>query len=149
VGAAGRLPATLDFIAAIPMPHPSQFIVSEAWLVFKLNEAPISTRVEGDFNCVALMDAASCFILSTTFVPIGKTEPSKTAVRRLFQEAKAHKRQLPQTLFVPDDHFISIVPAEANRLAITVVRVPEDELLPFIGEARKSFSEHFGGRKLQ
>lgn len=131
------------------MLHPKQFKVNEAWLVFKLNELSIHTELEGDFNCIALMDAASCFILGNTFAPVGETEPSKIAVRNLLKEAKAHKHQLPKTLFIPSGQFKSILPAEAERQGIAVVRVPEDQLLVFIGEARASFKEHFGGGSVQ
>ena len=99
------------------MLHPNRFKVNEAWLVFKLNEMPIRTEREGDFNCIVLMDAASCFILGNTFAPAGKAEPSKMAVRRLIKEARAHKRQLPKTLFVPNGQFTSVLPAEAERQA--------------------------------
>ena len=130
------------------MLHPNQFQVNEAWLVFKLNERPVRTERDGDFHCIALMDAASCFLLSSTFTPAGEAEPSKMAVRRLIKEAKAHKRQLPKTLFIPNDQFNSVMPAEAERQGIAVVRVPEDQLLVFIGEARALFKEHFGiGRR--
>jgi hypothetical protein len=131
------------------MLHPNQFEVNEVWLVFKLNQLPIHTELEGDFNCIALMDAASCFILSNTFAPAGEAEPSKMAVRRLLKEAKAHKQQLPKTLFIPDGQFNIVFPAEAERHGIAVVRVPEDHLLVFVGEARESFNEHFGGGSLQ
>jgi hypothetical protein len=127
------------------MRHPNQFKVNEAWLVFKLNDVPIRTESEGDFNCIALMDAASCFILANTFAPAGEAEPPKVAVRRLLKEAKAHKQELPKTLFIPSGQFNNILPAEAERQGIAVVRVSEDELLLFIGEARESFKEHFGG----
>jgi hypothetical protein len=126
------------------MLHPNQFQVNDAWLVFRLNGPPIRTEREGDFNCIALMDAASCFILGNTLVPVGQTEPSNMAVRRLLEEAKAHKRQLPATLFIPSGQFNEIVPAEAARRGIAVVRVPEEKLLVFIGDARESFKEHFG-----
>jgi hypothetical protein len=129
--------------------HPNQFNVNEAWLVFKLNELPIHTESEGDFNCIALMDAASCFILGNTLAPAGEAEPSKMAIRRLLKEAKARKQQLPQTLFVPSGQFNSILPVEAERQGIAVLRVPEDQLLVFIGEARESFKQHFGGDSVQ
>jgi len=125
--------------------HPNRFEVDEAWLVFKVNERPIRTESDGDFDCVALMDAASCFILGNTLAPAGAAEPSKTAVRRLLREANVHKNQLPETLFIPSGQFDTIFPAEAKRLGIAVVRVPEDRLLVFIGEAREAFEEHFGG----
>ena len=131
------------------MLHPNQFKVNEAWLVFKLNDAPIRTESEGDFNCIALMDAASCFILSNTFAPAGEAEPPTMAVRRLLKEAKVHKRELPKTLFIPSGQFNSILPGEAERQGIAVVRVPEDQLLLFIREARESFKEHFRGGSVQ
>jgi hypothetical protein len=42
-----------------------------------------------------------------------------------------------------------VLPAEAERQGIAVVRVPEDQLLVFIGGARESFKEHFGGGSVQ
>jgi hypothetical protein len=48
--------------------HPEQFEVNEAWIAFQLNGAPIRTEDDGDFNFIALMDAASCFILGSEFI---------------------------------------------------------------------------------
>lgn len=64
------------------MLHPREFQVNEAWIVFKLNDAPISTEADGDFNVIALMDAASCFILGAVFVPVTSAEPSEMEVKR-------------------------------------------------------------------
>lgn len=127
------------------MLHPNQFKVNQTWLVFQLNEAPLHTESEGDFNCIAFMDAASCFILGHTFARAGEAEPTTLAIRNLIEEAKAHKDQLPKTLMIPDGQFTSLLPAEAERQGIAVVRVPEDQLLLFIGDARESFEEAFGG----
>jgi len=123
---------------------PNEVDVNEAWIVFQLNETPIRTEADGHFNCVVLMDAASCFILGMTMVLAGEAEPSKVAVQRLLEEAKAHKQKPADKLFVPSGQFTRIVPAEAERQGIGVVRVAETELLPMIGEARDSFKEHFG-----
>lgn len=131
------------------MLHPDQFEVNEAWVAFKLNDAPLRTDADGDLNCIALMDAASCFILGNMFVPVQDAEPSQVAVRRLLKESKAHKQQLPKTLLVPSEQFNTSLPAEAERQGITVVRVPEDQLLLFVGEARKLFKEHFGAGGVQ
>jgi hypothetical protein len=131
------------------MLHPNQFQVNEAWIAFKLNDAPIRTELDGDFNCVALMDAASCFILSSAFVPSNETEPSTMEVRRLLKKGQAHKQKLPKTLFIPSNQPASILALEAERQSIAVVRVPEDQLLLFIGEARVSFKERFGGGSAQ
>ena len=124
------------------MLHPSQFQVNEAWIAFQLNDAPIQTEQDGSFNCVALMDAASCFILGNAFVPTGSPEPTQLDARRLLKTGWEHKKQFPATLFVPKGQFQTILPAEAKRRGISVVAVVENQLLAFIGEARQGFREH-------
>ena len=66
-------------------------------------------------------------------------------VRRLLKQASAHKKSLPQRLLLPNGQFTAVLPAEAERQGIAVVRVPERQLLVFIGEARSGFEEQFGG----
>lgn len=131
------------------MLNPNQFQVNEAWIAFKLNDAPVATGSDGDFNLVALMDAASCFILGSALVPTSETEPSKLEARRLLKQAKAHKQQLPKTLFIPNNLPASVFTVEAKRQGITVVLVPEDQLLLFVGEARADFKERFSGGGIQ
>jgi hypothetical protein len=129
--------------------HPNQFQVNKAWIIFKLNDAPIPTTLDGDFNFIALMDAASCFILSSAPVAASAAEPSKMEAKRLLKEGQAHKQQLPKTLFIPSDQPAIILTAEAERQGITVVRVPEDQLLLFVGDAREGFKERFCGGSTQ
>lgn len=131
------------------MLHPNQFHVNEAWIAFKLNDAPIRTESDGDYNCLALMDAASCFILSSAMVPANELEASRTEARRLLKKGRAHKQELPKTLFIPSEQPAHNLALEAERQKVTVVRVPEDHLLLFIGEAREAFKEHFGGDSAQ
>jgi len=125
------------------MLHPKQFEVNEAWIAFRLNNAPIRTERDGDFNCIALMDAASCFILGSEFIPVTVSEPTRAQFRRLLKDARRHKQQLPKTLFVPREDVADQVTLEATQQSIDVVRVPERELLIFIGEARDGFAERF------
>jgi hypothetical protein len=129
--------------------HPNQFQVNEAWIAFKLNGAPIRTESDGDYNCLALMDAASCFILSSGLIPANELEASRTEARRLLKSARAHKQELPKTLFIPSEQPAHNLALEAERQKVTVVRVLEDHLLLFIGEAREAFREHFEGGSAQ
>jgi hypothetical protein len=121
--------------------HPSHFQVNEAWIAFQLNEAPIHAGEDGDFNLIALMDAASCFLLSNALVPASAEEPSKLQARSLLRKGQAHKKQLPKTLFIPSNQSANVLATEAERQRITVVRVPEDQLLLFTAEAREGFKE--------
>ena len=131
------------------MLHPNQFLVNEAWIAFKMNDAPIRTGADGDLNFIALMDAASCFILSSALVPATQAEPSKMEAKRLLKEGRAHKQQLPKKLLIPSGQPASLLTIEAERQGITVVRVSENELLPFVSEARESFRERFSGGRTQ
>ena len=124
--------------------HPDQFKVNEAWLVFKLNDEPIHTERDGDFFFLTLMEAASCFILSSTPVSANQAEPTLLQSRRLLKKGQSHKKRWPKTLFVPTELAAQLLSAEAERLGVHVVRVPEDQLSAFIDEARQGFREHFG-----
>jgi hypothetical protein len=125
------------------MLHPQDFKVNEAWIAFRLNHAPIRTARDGDFNCISLMDAASCFILHSETIPVTAAEPTRAQFRRLLKNAKRHKQQLPKTLFVPSEDVADRMTHEATQQQIEVVRIPESEILIFIGEARQGFTEWF------
>ena len=127
------------------MVHPSQFQVNEAWIAFRLNRAPIQTEAEGPFNCFALMDAASCYILGTELVPINKAEPSSLDWRRLLKKGRSHKQQLPKTLYMASGEVAELLCREAALLKIEIVRVAESDLRIFLGEARDGFEEHVSG----
>ena len=127
------------------MLHPNQFEVNEAWIAFQLNDEPIETEQDGSFNSVCLMDAASCFILGTAMVAAQEPEPRQLDARRLLKTAWEHKKKFATTLFVPKGQFQSVLPAEAKRHRISVVSVPESQLMVFIGEARQGFREHVQG----
>lgn len=123
------------------MLHPQQFEVNEAWIVFRLNGMPVRTERDGDFDCIALMDAASCFILGSEFIPATAAEPTRAQFRRLLKKAQRQKEQLPKTLFIAREDVADLIAREATHQSIDVVRVAESQLLVFIGEARQGFAE--------
>ncbi len=125
------------------MLHPKQFEVNEAWIAFRLNGTPVRTQRDGDFNCLALMDAASCFILGSEFIPVTAAEPTRAQFRRLLKNAQHHKNELPKTLFIAHEDIADLMTREATHQKIDVVRVAERELLIFIGEVRQGFAERF------
>ncbi len=126
------------------MLHPNQFQVNEAWIAFKLNDEPIHIEQDGDFDFIALMDAASCFILSSAPVPTKLAEPTQMESRLLLKQGQAHKKQWPKTLFVSAKQPAQFLAAEAERLGIGVVRVAKDQLLLFVGDAKEEFRARFG-----
>lgn len=125
------------------MLHPSQFEVNEAWIAFRLNGAPIRTERDGDFHCLALMDAASCFILCMEMVSMSDSGPSRQVVRRLLDAGEAQGKARPKTLFVAKQEASDSLATEASSRSIEIVGVPESELLAFVSDARKGFAERF------
>ena len=106
----------------------------------------MTTEANGDFNVLALMDTASCFILGSECIRAVSSEPSQAESRRLLIEGQSRSQQhLPKKLFVPKEQAADILCAEAERLGITVIRAPEEDLALFIREAREGFQEHVGG----
>jgi hypothetical protein len=83
------------------------------------------------------------FILGSEFIPVTAEEPSHLAFRRMLKAGRSHKQQLPKTLFVARETVADAITREATAQDIEVVRVPESELLTFIGEAREGFAERF------
>ena len=127
------------------MLHPRQFEVNDAWIVFQLNASPIQTDRNGDCACLALMDAASCFMLSLELVPVAESEPIEDEIRQLLAKGWHHKQAFPKALLVPHGlHLAEALSREAERSNIPVVRVPESELLVIIGDARDEFRHQFG-----
>jgi len=125
------------------MLHPKQFEVNEAWIAFRINDAPIRTDRDGDFNCIALMDAASCYILGLELIPVTAAEPPAAQFRSMLKNAQRQKQQLPKTLFVAREDVADLVTREATEQNIEVVRVSENELLIYTGEARQAFADRF------
>lgn len=129
------------------MLEPKQFQVNGAWIAFKLNDAPVSTEADGDFNVIALMDAASCFILGMEMISVESAEPTQMDSKRLLKNAYAHKNEFPRRLFIPIQQKADNLASEAEQQGISVVRTSEEELQIFIQEAREGFQEHVGGAK--
>ena len=125
--------------------HPNQFQVNAVWIAFKLNEEPIHIEAEGDFDFLVLMDAASCFIVSSAAVPSSVGQPSKMESKRLLKQGQAQKQQLPKMLFIPTDLPAQHLTLEAERQGIAVVQISEDQLRLFIDETRDGFKDLSGG----
>ncbi|MCG6965656.1 MAG: hypothetical protein LJE59_04045 [Chromatiaceae bacterium] len=48
--------------------NPDEYERNEAWLLFRLNDAPVRTEADGDFNGIAVTDAGTGLILGMEFV---------------------------------------------------------------------------------
>jgi len=130
------------------MLHPNQFHVNETWIAFQLNDAPIITDRDGDFNIIALMDAASCFILGMGYIKTNTLELSRQDAKKLLKTGYDHKKQYPIEIIIPNHMVADALALEAKSIGINIRNEEEKMLEVFLGEARESFREHLGqGRK--
>jgi len=104
--------------------HPNQFQVNEAWIIFKLNDAPLRTE-DGAFDCICLMDAASCFILGNAFIPVNEREPTQIRVRQLLRDGWQHKQEFPTKLFVPIGQLETNLTEEAEHQELKLFVYPK------------------------
>ncbi|QDX81045.1 hypothetical protein B9N43_07175 [Denitratisoma sp. DHT3] len=128
------------------MLHPSQFGLHSTWIAFQLNDQPISTQSDGDFNLIALMDAASCFILGTASISASVGEPSQLDAKHLLKDGQSRATQWPLRLIVPTTLVAGNLLKEAELHGVRIEHVPEAALEALIGEARQSFKEYFKGQ---
>jgi hypothetical protein len=84
------------------MLHPSQFQVHQAWISFKLNDAPIRTDRDGDLNLFALMDAASCYIMSTRMLSTSSAEPELSCLFLRIEDGSRGRMNQASTRTPPD-----------------------------------------------
>lgn len=130
------------------MLEPSQFNVNEAWIIFLLNDAPITTEADGDFNVVCLMDAASCYILGNEFIPAHLTNVPEFKAKRLIEAGRSHAQVLPQKLFLSSELGTNQFVIFAEQASVEVFQVSDEELTPFTSEARDGFQEYIGAGRI-
>ncbi len=127
------------------MLHPDQFEVNEAWIVFKLNDEPIHTNTDGDFIFLALIDAASYFLLCFVPLPLKQAELTQVESSRFLEDGYVHKHRWPEKLIIDTGQPATFLAAEAESRGIEVLRGPADHFQPIVGEAQLTFRMQFGG----
>ena len=117
-------------------------------MLFRLNNKPVRTEFEGDFDCIVLMDAASGFLLCTELLCVAAMEAWVAQARHLLKLARRHKKRLPGTILVANGVLTDLIKPEATRQGIDVISVAENQLLVFTSEPRQAFAQQFeGGRR--
>lgn len=121
---------------------PKDFVPNEAWLLFQLNDAPVRTSQDGDFNVLAILDVATGLILGMQFVQVQAPEPSELESRKLLAAAQSEAGATSRCLFVDADQEFRQVTAVAAKLGIDVVSKAAADLDPLTREAREGLAAH-------
>jgi len=127
----------------------SMYEINQAWVAFKLNSAPIETVNDGDFNMVALMDAASGFMLATQAIAAYSPDLSELEALRFLNQGRSHKNQCPKELIVVDGLALDTLIYVAEKRSIKVSLVTAKEVSSLTKEPCDSFDENMGSVPLQ
>jgi hypothetical protein len=129
--------------------EPSDYAQNEAWLLFQLNEEPVQTEVDGEFNAMAIMEVATGIILGLELVQDGLPGMPEFLSRRLLAHAEGEAGARPKKLFVASEYDADDLIKVAGGMRIEVERVPIKDLSSITQEARESFAAHVSGGRGQ
>lgn len=127
----------------------TEFSRNEAWLLFQLNDAPVQTAADGDFNAVAIIEIASGMIFGMELVRTSEAEISEFQSRKLLNAAEGQAGSRPRLLFIASDREAELLSAVAKIMGIMVERVPSNELAPITKEAVDGFQAHVSGEQVR
>lgn len=113
--------------ATLPI-APSHFFENEAWLLFQLNDAPVRTDADGDFNAVAIMEASTGSILGMELVPLTMIDLPEFSSRKLLASSETKAGARPQKLFLACGDEADELVKVATAMKIEVESVPADDL---------------------
>lgn len=66
------------------------------WILLKLDEVPVITDRDGNFDIVALMDASSCFIFGFGYIRADEGQLAESEARKLLKTAYGYKKTYPK-----------------------------------------------------
>ncbi|MDT8429371.1 MAG: hypothetical protein RQ757_11450 [Pseudomonadales bacterium] len=127
---------------------PSHFSQNEAWLLFQLNDVPVQTEADGDFNAIAIMEVTTGVILGMELVPVTMASMPEFLTRKLLAGAEGQAGSRPQKLFVAPEEGSDELVKVATAMKIEVESVPPDDLSAITREAREGFAAHVKGGKV-
>ena len=129
--------------------EPSDFAHNEAWLLFQLNEAPVMTEADGNFNAMAIMEVATGMIFGMELVQVSLPGLPEFLSRKLLADAEGQSGSRPQKLFIASEYDADDLVKVAKSMGIEVERVPAIDLSGITQEAREGFAAHVSGGRAQ
>jgi hypothetical protein len=128
---------------------PKKFGRNEAWLLFQLNDAPVQTERDGDYNALAIMELSSGMIFGMEMVQVAEPEMSEFQSRKLLAAAEAQAGSRPQRLFIDSERKADNLSSVAAAMGISIERAPSGELAPLSRDARDGFAAHISRDRMQ
>lgn len=120
---------------------PQQYVENEAWILFQLNDGPVQTVADGDFNVLALMDVSSGLIHGMEFVPSSAVELTEFEAKKILNSAEAKVGCRPKYLFIDATQKRNRLKRVADSLGIKIVPEERKNLDEITEEARSGFAD--------
>ena len=124
--------------------NPQQFAHDEAWILFRLNDAPVETKADGDFHVYAIMDVATGLIHGMEFSASCSDKISEFEAKKLLNSAQNKAGSFPKQLYVDEAAQYASVKRAASNLGIKTTPEHGKNLDPITKEARVGFNAHVG-----
>jgi hypothetical protein len=122
---------------------PELYSENEAWILFQLNDRPVETSADGDFNVLAIMDVSTSLIHGMEFIPTSVEDLSEFEAKKLLHSAETQGGAKPNYLFVDSTQKHDRVKRAAAALGIKTVPKEGKSLDVITEEARVGFSARF------
>ena len=119
-----------------------QYFENEAWLLFQLNDEPVRTMSDGDFNALAIMDVATGLIHGMELFGTGTEEPTEFESKKLLNQSESKAGARPKYIFVDSSKRLGRFARAVSAMGIKMVPEEGKNLDPFTEEARVGFAAH-------
>ena len=128
---------------------PDQFLVNEAWIAVRVNEAFLFVRDE-PYDIYVLMDAASAYVLGHVLSRVVDEAPHEKDIEIIFKKAWEAKNQWAEKLILTENSIAEgVFRTQAEKNGISVEIVPLSDLEPIVGPLREFFASDFMGDATQ
>jgi hypothetical protein len=114
-----------------------------------LNEAPVLTEADGDFNAMAIMEVATGMIFGMELLQVTMHGLPEFLSRKLLADAEGQAGSRPQKLFIASEYDVDDLVKVAKTMGTEVERVPVKDLSDITQEAREGFAAHVSGGRVQ
>lgn len=118
------------------------YFENEAWLLFQLNDEPVRTVADGDFNVLAIMDVATRLIHGMAFIGANAEEPTEFESKKLLDSSEAKAGARPKFLYVDSSRSLGRFSRAVSAMGIKMIPEEGRHLDSFTEEARVGFAAH-------
>ena len=122
------------------MLSPNDFRVNEAWVVVKVNDAPIFVQNDA-YDVYVLLDAGSTYVFGHALSRVADGSTSDKDVKSIFDTAWQGKRQWAEKVIVTDNSkAAAIFEKQAKANGLPVIFVPLAKLEPIVSDLMNTFN---------